>query len=83
MTSLFGALAGATSVLTNTPFDVVKTRLQGNSQRYKGTYDCIMTVYKKEGVQGLYKGIIPRMSKVCVGSAVTFTLYEFVMEKIT
>ena len=38
---LFGGLAGAASVLGNTPLDVVKTRMQSlDAAKYKNTMDC-------------------------------------------
>jgi len=45
-----GAVAGAASVLGNTPIDVVKTRMQGlEASRYKGSIDCAMQVWRNEG----------------------------------
>ena len=41
LVGLFGGIAGAASVLGNTPLDVVKTRMQSlDAARYKNTFDC-------------------------------------------
>jgi solute carrier family 25 (mitochondrial citrate transporter), member 1 len=42
-----GAVAGAASVVANTPVDVVKTVMQGlDAQKYKGTWDCTVQIVK-------------------------------------
>jgi solute carrier family 25 citrate transporter 1 len=77
----FGALAGATSVVGNTPLDVVKTRMQGlEASRYKNTLDCAKQIWTKEGPRAFYKGTIPRMSRVCLDVAITFMIYDSFME---
>ena len=41
LVGVFGGIAGAASVLGNTPLDVVKTRMQSlDAARYKNTFDC-------------------------------------------
>ena len=77
----FGAIAGAASVLGNTPLDVVKTRMQGlEASRYKNTFDCAKQIWTKEGPRAFYKGTIPRMSRVCLDVAITFMIYDSFME---
>ncbi|CAG0895040.1 unnamed protein product [Cyprideis torosa] len=77
----FGAVAGAASVFGNTPIDVVKTRLQGlEAAKYKGTLDCIRQIWVYEGPRAFYKGTIPRLSRVCLDVAITFMIYDSVME---
>ena len=77
----FGAVAGAASVLGNTPLDVVKTRMQGlEASRYKNTFDCAKQIWTKEGPRAFYKGTIPRMSRVCLDVAITFMIYDSFME---
>ena len=45
LVGLFGGIAGAASVLGNTPLDVVKTRMQSlDAARYKNTLDCAKSV---------------------------------------
>lgn len=76
-TMLCGGLAGAVSVYGNTPVDVVKTRMQGlDASKYKGTWDCITSIWKNEGVGAFYKGTVPRLSRVVLDTAIVFTLYE-------
>lgn len=37
---------------------------------------------RQEGVHAFYKGITPRIMRVAPGQAVTFTVYEYVKDKI-
>lgn len=77
----FGAFAGACSVFGNTPIDVIKTRLQGlEAHKYKGTIDCAVQIFKHEGPRAFYKGTVPRLSRVCLDVAITFMIYDSVME---
>lgn len=81
MIPIFGVIGGTTSVLINTPVDVVKTKMQGlDSHKYKGTIDCFKKVYEAEGMAGFYKGMMPRMLRVSLDVAVTFTLYDVIMD---
>ncbi|ELT88432.1 hypothetical protein CAPTEDRAFT_195723 [Capitella teleta] len=81
MVGLFGAIAGASSVLGNTPLDVIKTRMQGlEAHKYKNTYDCAKQIAKHEGPKAFYKGTLPRMSRVCLDVAITFMIYDSFME---
>lgn len=76
---LSGGLAGAASVYANTPVDVVKTNMQGlEAKKYKGAMDCFLTIFKNEGIRGLYKGTVPRLSRVVLDVALTFTLFEYI-----
>lgn len=78
---VFGAFAGFVSVMGNTPLDVVKTRMQGlEAAKYKNTFDCMRLVFVNEGVKAFYKGTIPRLSRVCLDVAITFMLYETIID---
>lgn len=79
----FGAIAGAASVYGNTPIDVIKTRMQGlEASKYKNTIDCAVQIWKKEGFFAFYKGTVPRLSRVCLDVAITFMIYDTIMETI-
>lgn len=78
-----GGLAGAASVLGNTPIDVIKTKMQGfQAQRYTGVMNCITTTYAEEGVIGFYKGMGARMGRVSADVALTFFFVEKVKSLI-
>lgn len=75
-----GGTAGAISVYATMPFDVVKTKMQGlNSKNYKGTLDCLTKTIKNDGVLSLWKGTIPRLSRVFCSSSIIFTSVEQIL----
>lgn len=40
------------------PLDLVKTRIQVSTPgEYKGTFDAIIKIVRKEGITGVYKGL--------------------------
>jgi hypothetical protein len=62
--------------MANNPVDVVKTQMQGmNAERYKGFLDCFATIMKEEGFMGFYKGVVPRLARVILDVALTFSIY--------
>ncbi|MES1918584.1 hypothetical protein MHBO_000534 [Bonamia ostreae] len=79
-TALAGAIAGAASVYGNTPLDVIKTRLQGlQAHNYNGFVDCAQKIWREEGPLAFYKGVTPRMMRVCADVAIVMVVYEQVM----
>lgn len=78
-TFISGGIAGAASVYANTPVDVVKTNMQGiSAEKYNGPMDCFRTILREEGMRGLYKGTVPRLSRVVLDVALTFTLFDYI-----
>jgi solute carrier family 25 citrate transporter 1 len=72
-----GGVAGAASVLGNNPIDVIKTQMQGlDAHKFNGPLDCAAKVWQSEGIRGFYKGAVPRMTRVVLDVALTFTLFE-------
>jgi len=61
-----GGSAGCVEVLLMHPLDLMKTRfqLQGNAVpgdpgHYKGVGDCMVKMYRQEGLRSFWKGIVP------------------------
>jgi len=82
-TLLCGATAGGVSVMVNNPLDVIKTIMQGmDSHQYKNSYECGKSVFQKQGLIGFYKGVTPRLARVCGDSAITFTIYSKIVDFI-
>ncbi|KAL2141608.1 hypothetical protein VTI28DRAFT_2154 [Corynascus sepedonium] len=86
-TTLIGLVSGAMGPLSNAPIDTIKTRLQ-KMRAEEGTTALQRIVriagdmFRQEGVHAFYKGITPRIMRVAPGQAVTFTVYEFLKEKL-
>lgn len=79
---VLGGFAGGFSAYLTTPLDVIKTRLQvqGSSLRYTGWSDAIHSIWKREGVKGMFRGSIPRITWYIPASALTFMAVEFLRE---
>ncbi|XP_050226035.1 uncharacterized protein LOC126675436 isoform X2 [Mercurialis annua] len=80
---VLGGLAGGFSAYLTTPLDVIKTRLQvqGSTIRYNGWLDAIQRIWRIEGVKGMFRGSIPRISWYIPASALTFMAVEFLREQ--
>jgi len=82
-TALSGAFAGFLSVIAFHGIDVVKSRMQGlEAHKYKGSIDCARQLFNQGGVAALYKGVVPRLTRVCAEVAITMTLYGEVVQLI-
>ncbi|KAJ3127397.1 hypothetical protein HK098_006386 [Nowakowskiella sp. JEL0407] len=78
-TAISGGVSGVlASVLTN-PFDVVKTRMQVNPEKYPGFWKTVGKVLKDEGFAGFAGGLGPRLARKVIAAAITWTIYEEVM----
>ena len=84
-----GVLAGSAAKMALHPMDVAKKRMQvagllrpasyGASVApgaYRGALHCLSSIAKKEGLAGLYKGILPNVLKAAPASGITFVVYE-------
>jgi len=80
---LFGGTAGFASVMANNPVDVIKTQMQGlQSSQYRNSFHCFFSILKNQGPKFFYKGVTPRLARVCGDSAITFTVYNKLLEFI-
>jgi solute carrier family 25 citrate transporter 1 len=74
--ALCGAFAGGMSVVMFQGIDVVKSRMQGlDASKYRSTVHCIGEIMRHEGIRGFYKGMAPRLTRVCLEVGITMTLY--------
>ncbi|KAI5926537.1 mitochondrial carrier domain-containing protein [Camillea tinctor] len=86
-TTLIGLVSGAMGPLSNAPIDTIKTRLQKTPAEegvsaFKRISVIAKDMFRQEGVHAFYKGITPRIMRVAPGQAVTFTVYEFLKDKL-
>jgi solute carrier family 25 (mitochondrial citrate transporter), member 1 len=86
---LAGALAGATeAVLIVTPFEVIKTRLQGQNVvkgeqlKYRGTVHTALTIMRNEGPLSLWKGVTPTIGRQGLNQACSFWSNNFIKKYV-
>ena len=70
-----GAFAGGLSTTFNHPFDVVKSRIQSNTNS-GGTFQIMNKIIKDEGIKGLFAGLTARFFRVAIAQGATFYIYE-------
>ncbi|KAF7046034.1 hypothetical protein CFC21_055089 [Triticum aestivum] len=84
-----GSIAGGTAVVSTYPLDLVRTKMAyqvkdavnlslrvPSEQVYKGILDCLKTVYRQNGLKGLYRGMGPSLYGIFPYSGLKFYFYE-------
>ncbi|KMQ86936.1 solute carrier family 25 member 38, partial [Lasius niger] len=71
-----GILAGILASVVTQPPDVVKTKMQLYPNEFNGICRATFLVYKKYGVLGYFKGIVPRMLRRTLMTTMAWTVYE-------
>ncbi|KAH7126634.1 mitochondrial carrier domain-containing protein [Dendryphion nanum] len=76
-----GAMAGVVTVYCTMPFDNIKTQMQSLEGKlmYRGSWDCAKKLVRDGGFQKLWKGTTPRLVRLSVSGAISFTVYEEVV----
>lgn len=85
-----GASSGILGAMAGSPFFLVKTRLQsyspflpvGTQHHYRGAWDGLSSIYRAEGVKGLYRGVVPAMVRTGFGSSVQLPTYFFAKRRL-
>ncbi|KAI0756584.1 mitochondrial carrier [Daedaleopsis nitida] len=72
-----GGAGGIAAVLVGHPFDLTKTRLQTASPgTYSGAMDVVKKALARDGMTGLYRGVVPPLLGVTPIFAVSFWAYD-------
>jgi len=84
VTGVVGSMLGT---LANTPFDVVKSRMQqqvapksGEQLKYRNTFQSLRLIAKEEGTNALYKGLVPRLVRLGPGGGIMIVAFDFVSD---
>ncbi|GJJ09931.1 hypothetical protein Clacol_004155 [Clathrus columnatus] len=73
-----GGFGGVAAVLVGHPFDLTKTRLQtANTGVYTGALDVVKKTVARDGLTGLYRGVVPPLLGVTPIFAISFWAYDF------
>ncbi|KAI9828981.1 MAG: hypothetical protein M1832_000004 [Thelocarpon impressellum] len=90
VTSISGAVGGLASGVVTCPLDVIKTKLQAqggfrstkpehaarNSAVYQGLVGTAESIWREEGIRGMYRGLFPIILGYFPTWAVYFTVYD-------
>eukprot|EP00760_Papus_ankaliazontas_P022915 PhM_4_TR19071/c0_g1_i4/m.70450/K05863/SLC25A4S, ANT; solute carrier family 25 (mitochondrial adenine nucleotide translocator), member 4/5/6/31 len=86
MSSFVAVTVARTAVMPfNYPFDTIRRRMMLQSEKpvaerlYKGSFHCAGAIFKKEGLKGMYKGMVPEIFRG-VGGSVVVVGYDRVKE---
>ncbi|CAK6962594.1 solute carrier family 25 member 47-A [Scomber scombrus] len=91
---LSGLAGGVAQILVMSPGDIVKVRLQCQTEskrggsnmprpKYRGPVHCLLSIIKEEGILGLYRGALPLMLRDGPSYATYFLTYTTICEWLT
>ncbi|KGG50292.1 hypothetical protein DI09_164p50 [Mitosporidium daphniae] len=78
-----GGVGGICLVLVGHPFDLVKVRLQAGIHQYGSMGNAFNSIVTKDGILGLYRGMLAPIIGVTPIFAVSFWGYAFGMKMVT
>lgn len=73
-------------LLTCYPLHVAKTRMVmqgigGSKPEYSGMFDVLSKTFRREGILGLYRGIVPSIMKSVPSHGITYVSYELLKKE--
>ena len=78
-----GSISGAVSKMMIYPMDTVKRRLQAQAFfsgqdviHYDGLRDCVVKIFRDEGVVSFYRGMVPSVLKTTIATGLSFALFR-------
>lgn len=87
-----GATTGALGALSCNPFELIKTRMQaqtvgastavGYQHNYTGLWSAVATIYKKDGIAGLYVGSLVSVFRGTVGTSANLSTYSYLRDYV-
>lgn len=82
-----GGMAGATSLMFVYPLDFARTRMAvdvgtGSQRQFTGLGQCISSIYKKDGMGGLYQGFGMSVAGIIVYRAAYFGGYDTLKQMV-
>ena len=77
-TMISGIMFGATNAIVGHPLDTIKTKMQAQTEflNNSGPFSTLWTVFRNEGIRGLYRGVIPPFFGSIIFRSMQFTVFE-------
>jgi hypothetical protein len=77
---LAGSIAGVVQCSVATPMELIRSKLQvqhrGSHAAYTGHADCVKSIYRAEGLPGLYRGNVSMVLREAPAFGIYFSVYE-------
>jgi len=77
MILFLGAGAGLFAQSVCYPLDTIRRVMQIPGSQYTSMYDCCRTIITKDGVVGMYRGMIPNAVKIVPNNGIRFWVYTY------
>lgn len=77
-----GLVAGLFASIVTQPADVIKTKMQLYPHKFNGIHTVVTYIHEKYGMQGYFKGLVPRMLRRTLMAAMAWTVYEQITRSI-
>lgn len=80
-----GVVVGVGATVFNSPFDVVKSRVQSQlpgQVKYRYTFPSIFTIVREEGFMALYKGFMPKALRLGLGQTVGYMVFTEMLQRL-
>ena len=70
----------SSAVLLFQPTEVVKIRMQaaGNKPLYSGTFNAYSTIYKREGLKGMWRGTSTNLARLSLVNCTEIVVYDYI-----
>ena len=86
-----GTIGGTMGCVLNTPFDVVKSRIQSNGnitvledgsilKKYNWALPSVLKIYQEEGFRALYKGFVPKIARLGPGGGILLIVFSTITD---
>lgn len=79
---LAGFAFGVTNVVVGQPLDTIKTRIQVSLTHSPSSLKTGLTIFRQEGIWGLYRGGIPLLIGGGLIRSAQFGVYEYVLREL-
>ncbi|CAF0979042.1 unnamed protein product [Rotaria magnacalcarata] len=81
---LNGMFSGALANAIANPTDLLKIRMQANhpSVQGKGLFTAMASIAKKEGVRGLWSGVLPTVQRAAIVSGIELAVYDCAKQQL-
>ncbi|KAH7980440.1 hypothetical protein HPB49_016201 [Dermacentor silvarum] len=71
-----GVAAGLLASLVTQPADVIKTHMQLQPGKFRSILASVLLIAKEEGMVGYFRGLVPRMLRRTLVTAMAWSFYE-------